>query len=125
MRSYHHIKLERPHLLEGNGSFTTFLRRKFEPQREWQYHIDTSITPQRDYLVDLGGSQIVDFVGRYESLQTDFDHCCERIGLTKQELPHRRRATDRAAYRDYHDEESKALVARHFSADIEAFGYEF
>ena len=108
--SYHHIKRERPHLLEDNESFGAFLRRKLDPHREWQYHIDTSITAQLDYLIDLRGNQIVDFVGRYESLQTDFDHCCERIGLPKQALPHRRRAVDRAAYRDYYAEKTKALV---------------
>ena len=32
---------------------------------------------------------------------------------------------DRAAYRDYYDEETKARVAQHFGADIEAFGCEF
>ena len=73
--SYHHIKRERPHLLKDNESFSAFLQRKLDPLREWQYHIDTSITPQLDYLVDLRGNQIVDFVGRYESLQADFDHC--------------------------------------------------
>ncbi len=123
--SYHHIKRERPHLLEDNESFSAFLQRKLDPLREWQYHIDTSITPQVDYLVDLHGNQIVDFVGRYESLQADFDHCCERIGLPVQALPHRRRADDRSAYREYYDDESKALVERHFAADIEAFGYKF
>ena len=123
--SYHHIKRERPHLLEDDESFSAFLRRKLDPQREWQYHIDTSITPQLDYLIDLRGNQIVNFVGRYESLQSDFDHCCERIGLPKQALPHRRRAGDRAAYREYYDEDTKALVEQHFAADIDAFGYQF
>ena len=102
-----------------------FLRRKLDLQREWQYHIGTSITPQLDYLIDLRGNQIVDFAGRYESPQTDFDHRFERIGLPKQALPHRRRADDRAAYRDYYDEGTKALVEQHFAADIKAFGYEF
>ena len=111
--------------LKTTNLFGAFLRRKLDPQREWQYHIDTSITRQLDYLIDLRGNQIVDFVGRYESLQTDFDHCCERIGLPKQALPHRRRADDRAAYRDYYDEKTKALVEQHFAADIKAFGYEF
>ena len=101
------------------------MRRKLDPQREWQYHIDTSITLRGDYLVDLRGNQIVDFVGRYESLQTDFDHRCERIGLAMQQLPHRRRANDRIAYRDCYDEETKAPVTQHFGADMEAFGYEF
>jgi hypothetical protein len=123
--SYHHIKRERPHLLEGDESFSDFLRRKLDPDRPWQYHIDTSIIPQLHYLVDLEGHQIVDFVGRYESLQADFDQCCERIGIPQQTLPHRRRADDRARYREYYDESTRALVAARFAIDIEAFGYEF
>jgi hypothetical protein len=123
--SYHHIKRERPHLLEGDETFAVFLRRKLDQDRPWQYHIDTSITTQRQYLVDLDGNQIVDFVGRYESLQGDFDYCCDRIGIPRQALPHRRQATDRARYRDYYDEDTRALVAAHFAVDIEAFDYEF
>ena len=123
--SYHHIKRERPQLLQGDESFADFLHRKLDPEQPWQYHINTSITPQMHYLVDLNGKQIVDYIGRYESLQADFDECCERIGLPKQSLPHRRRATERSDYRDYYDDVTHALVARHFAADIEAFGYRF
>ena len=123
--SYHHIKRERPQLLQGDESFADFLHRKLDPEQPWQYHINTSITPQLHYLVDLNGEQIVDYVGRYESLQTDFDECCKRIGLPRQSLPHRRRATERSDYRDYYDDVTNALVARHFAADIEAFGYRF
>ena len=47
------------------------------------------------------------------------------LGQPKEALPHRRRADDRAAYRDYYDEETKALVEQQFAADIKAFGYEF
>ena len=74
--SYHHIKRERPSLIKEGESFSDFLKRKLEATRPWQYHLDTSITPQSDYLIDLRGRQIVDFVGRYESLQADFDTCC-------------------------------------------------
>ena len=47
------------------------------------------------------------------------------LGQPKEALPHRRRADDRAAYRDYYDEETKVLVEQHFAADIKTFGYEF
>lgn len=123
--SYHHIKRERPHLLEADESFADFLHRKLDPQRPWQYHIDTSITPQTDYLIDLHGNLIVDFIGRYESLQTDFNTVCDHIGIPRKVLPHKRKATDRARYREYYDDETRALVAEHFAADIERLGYEF
>jgi hypothetical protein len=123
--SYHHIKRERPHLLEPNESFAEFLRRKLDPERPWQYHIDTSITPQTDYLIDLHGNLIVDFIGRYESLKADFDTVCDHIGIPRKELPHKRKATVRTRYREYYDESTRDLVAQHFAADIERLGYEF
>ena len=123
--SYHHIRRERPQLLMPNETFEQFLRRKLDPSRPWQYHIDTSITPQSDYLVDLKGNLIVDFIGHYETLQQDFDECCRRIGIPKIELPHRRKADDRLAYRDYYTPETQALVTKAFARDIEILGYEF
>lgn len=123
--SYHHIKRERPHLLQGDESFEDFLKRKLDPARPWQYHIDTSITPQSDYLVDLHGNVIVDFIGRYENLQSDFAHCCKTIGLPETQLPHKRKATDRAKYREYYTDETRELVAAHFARDLALLGYEF
>ena len=33
------------------------------------------------------GEPLIDFVGHYESLQTDFDTICARLGLSKRVLP--------------------------------------
>lgn len=123
--SFHHIRRERPHLVNEGETFDAFLRRKLDPERPWQYHIDTSMTPQTDYLIDLHGNLIVDFIGRYEQLQDDFDAVCARIGIPGKTLPHKRKATDRARYRDYYTETTRDLVAQHFKADIDRFGYDF
>lgn len=42
--------------------------------------------PQADYLCDEQDRQIVDFVGRLEQLQVDFQHICEHLGLPVSEL---------------------------------------
>jgi len=123
--SYHHIQRERPNLMKPNESFAEFLQRKLDPEREWQYHIDTSITPQSNYLVDLNGELVVDFIGHYETLQQDFDHCCKVIGIPRIELPHKRKAGDRLAYREYYTQETQALVEKAFARDIELLGYHF
>lgn len=90
---------------------------------------------------------MVDFVGRFESLQNDFDRVCEKIGLPQSEIPHinssRGQANDKASsgslipwrrrptfpsfstYQDYYDDESRELVAQLYEADIDRFGYEF
>ncbi len=123
--SYHHIRRERPQLLLPDETFEQFLRRKLDPERPWQYHIDTSITRQTDYLSDLRGNTIVDFIGRYEQLQQDFDVCCDRIGIPRVVLPEKRMARDRAGYREYYDESTKQLVADWFRSDIERLEYDF
>ena len=124
--SFHHIRRERPHYMQGRDDFESFLRWKLDPGRPYQYHIDTSIERQSDYVIDLHGNLIVDFVGRYEWLQDDFAEVCRRIGIACPALPHRRQATDRERdYRAYYSAETAELVAAHFQPDIERFGYRF
>lgn len=123
--SYHHLKRERPLLLEGQETFADFLRWKLDPERPYQYHLDTSIEIQSDYLKGVDGSIVVNFIGRYERLQEDFDHVCTTVGIKPFALPHRRKATDRTKYRDYYDAETKQLVAERFAEDINRFEYTF
>jgi hypothetical protein len=124
--SFHHIRRERPHLLGEHDTFDKFLRWKVDRERPYQYHIDTSIQLQSDYLVDLHGRIIVDYIGHYERLSEDFAAVCSRIGLRGLSLPHERRAADRDRdYRRYYSDETAELVARHFSRDIEVLGYRF
>ncbi|MBS1201839.1 MAG: sulfotransferase [Chromatiaceae bacterium] len=124
--SFHHIRRERPHYLGGQETFEGFLRWKLDPQRPYQYHVDTSIELQSDYLIDLHGNLVVDFIGRYERLQMDFETACARIGIPAPVLPHARQATDRSKdYRSYYTDETAELVARHFARDIEILGYGF
>ncbi len=78
---------------------------------------------QIDYVANERGEILVDFVGRFEALRTDFQHVCDKIGMPFW-LPHinRGQAVD---YRSYYTRETRDLVAERFRRDIEAFGYEF
>ena len=93
--SYHHLRRERPHLLAEHSEFGDFLRWKLNPGRPYQFHIDTSLECQSDYVTDLRGELIVDYIGRYETLHEDFAEICQRIGIGPVTLPHKRRAKDR------------------------------
>ena len=123
--SWHHIGREKPGILQGVKTFPDFLRLKFDPERPYDFMLDISRELQSDYLVDLHGATIVDFIGRYERLHEDFAAVCERIGLPQLQLPHERRAVDRDDYRRYYDDATAELVARHYAPDIELLGYTF
>jgi hypothetical protein len=124
--SYHHIRRERPHLLAQIQDFEEFIRWKLDPTRPYQYHIDTSIQSQLDYLIDLHGNLLVDFIGRYEQLTEHFNQICTAIGIQPLELPHKRRATDREKdFRSYYSDELAELVGNYFKRDIDTLGYRF
>lgn len=78
---------------------------------------------QHRLLVDSSGDIGVDFVGRFETLERDFERVRQRIAV-ECELPHLK-GYAHAHYRDYYDDEAREFVRRHWASDIEAFGYEF
>lgn len=124
--SFHHIKRERPEVMNGITDFNEFMHYKFDSERTYQYHIDTSLSLQSDYLVDLHGTTRVDFIGKYERLSEDFASVCERLKLPVTGLPHKRQANDRADdYRSYYNDDVIELVAKHFAPDINLLGYDF
>lgn len=123
--SFHHIRRERPQYLFGHDNFIDFMKFKFDQERPYQYHVDTSIELQSDYLTDLHGNIITNFIGRYENLHADFAHACQQIGINCT-LPEKRMSRDRKKdYRSYYDDETAELVAKHFAQDIEKLNYQF
>lgn len=70
------------------------------------------------------GKIIVDFIGRFENLQKDFDSVCDRIGIPRIELPQHNQ-TQHKHYREYYDKESIKFVENKYQKDIETFNYEF
>ncbi len=124
--SYHHLKRERPHLLAGHESFEEFTRWKLNPERPYQYHLDTAMTPLTDYLSDMRGNLLTNFIGRYERLQDDWAHICAQLNIPMTQLPHKRQATDRGKdYRSYYSDDLAEKVGQYFQRDVQLLGYRF
>lgn len=78
-----------------------------------------------DFMLDRDGRHIVDFVGRFESLEEDFAHVARELDLDLQ-LPHVNRSRrDARSYREFYDDDTAALVGERHRRDIETFDYEF
>ena len=114
-------------------SFSRFVQHHLPRQIEK----DLFLCPQVEFVNDKNGKLLVDFIGRFETLEADFATACRRIGISDALLPHvntsrksglglkrwlKRRVMP---YRDMYDSRSRKLVAKTYKADIEAFEYDF
>ncbi len=75
--------------------------------------------PQHYYL-----DRELDFIGRYENLQNDFDYACEKIGIEPYELPHYNKSEPPYKWKELYDDELMELVYDFYCDDFRIFGYE-
>lgn len=120
-------------------TFKEFVARGMpKPGRSDEYR---HVIPQYDFLYSRSGELLVDFVGRFETLQSDFDRICDHLGIKDTTLPHvnsskkaanplkrlftRGSTPAKDHYSAYYDSETKDRVSKFYAKDIEAFSYSF
>ena len=85
-------------------------------------------TPQSLFFLDESGNYLVDFIGRFESIQEDFDFIVNTLKLQDAYLPHTNTTfnpDDPKDYKSWYTDKTKKIVGDRFSLDIELFGYTF
>jgi hypothetical protein len=73
-------------------------------------------------LIDL---DCVDFLGRLESFDDDFQKVCNALGVASAEILHKNSSANRKPYQDYYDNKTRENVAHIYRKDIQIFGYQF
>ncbi|MCA8900574.1 MAG: sulfotransferase family 2 domain-containing protein [Hyphomonas sp.] len=94
------------------GSFDAFVR----------YQCERGAPSQSSFVFDQDGRSLMDFVGRFEYLEEDFQTVCQKLGI-EAALPHRNASQRDQDWRSYYTDETRALVGDLFRRDIEEFGY--
>jgi chondroitin 4-sulfotransferase 11 len=88
---------------------------------------EKKVAGQRRSQLDWIGENdaiLVDFVGRFENLEHDYEVIRGVIGSGPLLREHKKKS-NHAHYREVYDDEMRQFVEEYFSRDIEAFGYEF
>lgn len=82
----------------------------------------------KEFFTDKEGKIIVDFIGKTENLQNDYEFVCQVLGIKKERVQNinvtigQLRDSD---YQKYYDENSKKLVEKYLGEDLEHFKYRF
>ena len=87
---------------------------RFGGQSSW-----SNVTQAQDVEVEI----IVDYVGRFENLEEDFNVIRDKLKITTR-LP-KKNVSIRGDYRSAYDNEMIEFVYKHCEKDIKEFGYEF
>jgi hypothetical protein len=92
-----------------------------------KYHLENqhALRTQFYWLHDSRGSIPMDFVGRFENLQTDFSKIAETIGLKNAELPKERYTGESASYIEAFNDQTKDIIWKRYEKEIKYFGFEF
>ncbi len=103
--------------INENSSFKEYINKLFS--------VDVYIQWEQQYkFLYIDGKCVVDFIGKFENLQQDFDIVCDKIGMSRQQLPHKNKSKHKH-YTEYYDDETRQIVAEKYAKDIECFGYKF
>lgn len=108
------LKLEDHHqheLIKSMKSFDEYI--------DWRINHDLHL--QKDFFYDEQGTLLIDYVGKLETLNDDFQDICDKIGITAS-LGHLNQSRQ-DSFLKYYNPTTIALVAEAFREDVETFGY--
>jgi hypothetical protein len=117
-------KKNKTHIATQNIAFRDWVKMTYGEEKNPVYYDNPkSFQPQVEWLKDDEDKISIEYFGKFESINEDFNHVKQIIGIDT-ELPHLN-ASKRVDYRSYYDDETHETVARWFHEDISYFGYSF
>lgn len=117
------VKTNQTALGVSSIDFKEWVRLTYHEQDPEYMDIPLMFKPQMDWITDEKGKVLVDFIGKFEHLEKDFNSVCGHLGINAK-LPHLKKTT-RERYNTYYDDRTIEIVANWFERDIDYFGYEF
>lgn len=95
------------------------MKRTLDSQGKRQHFL---FRPQHELVTDTDGQLLVDFVGRFEDYQKDYDAICQQIGLPGQSLEIAN-ASPRPSDQMRHNDELNHQLRQFYERDFALFGY--
>lgn len=104
-------------------TFDDFVKCSWDEDTQRKCSIRQHIRSMSDYVYD-GDKCCVDYVGRYENLQDDFNIICDNIGVARSQLKCKN-SNFHHDYRCYYNSELYHIVTTKYATDLKNFDYAF
>lgn len=106
------------------GSFFDFIQSYFETMSKFNRFAKCKMLY---FIKNEHNNKInVDFIGKYENLNSDFKELCSILKIQYKDLPHLNKSKRKHKdYRKYYNSNSYNLVSNFFKEDLEHFKYSF
>jgi sulfotransferase famil protein len=88
-----------------------------------QFRARILVAPQHRLITHHDGSIAVDYVAKYEDIQTAYEHICTRVGIPPKTLIEKN-TSQHKTFDTYYDSELRALVTDFYRTDFELLGYD-
>ena len=94
------------------------------------YSSDVCVHPsqhknQLDWFTDLDGEVVVEFIGKFEKLESDWQKICKKLSVNIKLLHTRKNPFNQRPYQEYYTDITREMIGDKFHVDIEYFNYEF
>jgi len=110
-------------ILEKKVDFYNWVRLTYLEKDKKYYDNPKMFMPQLDWISDENGKILVNYVGKFENFESDFNEICSHINIFVS-LPHLKKS-NRTHYKDYYNSETAEIVGEFFKDDIQYFNYQF
>lgn len=94
--------------------FVNYIARQDLTKADIHIRLQTCLIPLKE----------VDFIGKLENMENDFQYVLNTIGLNDIAIPHEN-VSGHDHYSTYYNKKTKAIIAEKYKQDIQTFGYNF
>lgn len=100
---------------------------QFPDRDTYYYNKGFAKTPQIGFFVDNKGNNLMDFIGRFETIEQDWATVAEKLGMPTVVLPRDNVSHDRDSvdYRKYYTPEVVDIITKAHALDLQIFNYDF
>ncbi len=106
--------------ISGYDTFDEFVKKWINEDNIWSYN---HFKPQYSFVCDIGLHPEVDFIGKMESIDDDFEYVCNRLGVQNNLSIYNKGKTDNSDWERFYSDYSLDKVAEIYRRDFEIFGY--